>query len=128
MLCYIFNKGFMSYIGRFTRELRGNNRVKGRGKDIGQRYRAETRGKSQGQRQEAETRGRNQAVIFCLYCFRLLFNISLCRIRSCDLKAWFFIFINIVFYSLKYRSPCFNEKQEVWYNYCFWFLVSYIIF
>jgi hypothetical protein len=47
-----------------------------------------------------------------------LFNISLCRIRSCDLKAWFFIFINIVFYSLKYRSPCFNEKQEVWYNYC----------
>jgi hypothetical protein len=50
-----FNEGFMSYISRYTRELRG----KGRGRRPG----AEARGRDRGQRPGAETRGRNLAVI-----------------------------------------------------------------
>ena len=132
MSCCTFNEGFMSYISRSTRELRGNDRVKGRG----QRHGAETWGRDQGQRPGAKARGkdkgqrpggRNQAVIFCLHCLRPSLNISPCRIRSHDLGAWFFIFVNIAFHSLKYRSPCFDEKQEVWCDYRFWFLVPRIV-
>ena len=46
----------MSYISRSTRELRGNDRVKGRG----QRHGAETWGRNQGQKQGAKTWGRDQ--------------------------------------------------------------------
>jgi hypothetical protein len=100
----------MSYISRSTRELRG----KGRGQKPG----AETRGRDRGQRIGRHLLSSLSPVYRSLY--------PCAESGPMILGLDFLFFVNIAFRSLKYRGPSCDEKQEVWCDHHFWFLVPRI--